>query len=104
MDFEKAFDDFCNTNSGQTNYIKDLNEMFSTINNKQLEIIHQLRFYANKWELDELKAFCDTYLADLKNKGIKQGLFGTNIKQALRSYSLDELWGRINSSNINKVE
>ena len=104
MDFEKTFDDFCNAGGNNTNYIKDLSYMFSVVTPAQLEIIHQLKFFATKWDCTDLLDFCNNYLADVKNKGIKQGLFGANLKTVVKAYSLDEMWGRINAQNVNKVE
>lgn len=104
VDFEKTFDDFCNVSNTNVNYIKDLKTMFSNVTAKQLEVIHQLKFYAIKWDCPELLEFCNTYMEDIKNKGIKQGLFGANLKSIVKAYSLDEMWGKINANNVNKVE
>lgn len=104
IDFEKTFDDFCNTNTEGTNYIKEIKSIFNKIDNTQLQLIHQLRYYGQKWECTDLLFFADKYLEDISIKGIDQGLFGTNLRACIKAYSLEEFLGKINSSSVKKVE
>lgn len=104
IDFEKTFDDFCNTNTEGTNYIRDIKTMFNKLTNEQLQLIHQIRYYGQKWGCEDLLSFADNYLLDMQIKGIEQGIFGTNLRACIKAYSLEEFLGKINSSSVKKVE
>jgi len=105
MDFEKAFDDFCNVDTGGTSNIESMRKLFNTeLTDSKLQLLHQLEYYAKKWECLDLLDFCNKYKADLELKGIKQGLFGTTLRACIKTQSLEEFLGKINSSSVKKVE
>lgn len=104
VNFEEVFDDFCNTNTGNVNYIKDIKGLFNNLTSQQLQLLHQLQYYGNKWDCKDLLSFCEQYKADCQARGIKQGLFGSNLRTCIKAYSLEEYMKGINGTSVNKNE
>lgn len=104
IDFDKAFQDFCATGTGNTNSIREIKNMFIGISPEQLEILHQLMYFGTKWECAELLQVVDNYKQDINYKKINQGLFGSNLKQIVKASSLEEMYGKINSSTVKRLE
>lgn len=104
MDFDKVLGDFVMANPTNNNGIKEIKEMFNPITLKQLDILYQLLYYANKWECEDITFFVENYKKDMAHKGISNGLFGTNVNRMLKTYSLEEYFKGINASAVKKMD
>ena len=98
IDFDKEFEKF--VVGGESSAIKDVYGVLPSMSQEQMQIIHTLIFYADRYQLVDLKAFVNLYLHDsVHNKNLNM-LSSLNLKSLLKAYTMDEfLHGiKVNSS------
>lgn len=89
LDFDKEFNEF--VSSGDGSAIKDIYEIIPSISQEQMQIVHTLEYYIEKWNLSELKKFLGEYKkTSSKNKNLGF-LSSMNMKSLLKAYTQDEL-------------
>lgn len=89
LDFDDMFSSF--VTGGEGSAIKDIYNIIPSLSPEQMQVINTLNYYADKWELSEIKAFVDSYLKSVdKNKSL--GFVKSNqAKALLKAYTQDEL-------------
>jgi len=90
LDFDKEFESFIA--GGQTSSaIKEIHQIIPCMTKEQMKLYSMLRYYAAKWQLDDLINYLDTYkemMQTNKNLGM---LSSFNMKNLLKAYTQDEL-------------
>lgn len=103
LDFEKAFSDFALKGDGSS-VVSEVYDILPSLTPIQMSLLHQLVFFADKYELPELIAFVEAYKRDVKankNLGVIQSM---NVKTLLRAYSLEEYFKGMSVNKINKED
>ena len=105
IDFDKEFNEFI-VNGNNSDPITSIYSLFPNLNDEQIQIYLQLEFMANKYQLNGVKAFLNTYL---NHKKANKNMTFSNMlsfRKTLESYSLAEhLKGvKIASQNVQSDE
>lgn len=89
LDFDDMFSSF--VTGGEGSAIKDIYNIIPSLSPEQMQVINTLNYYADKWELSEIRAFVDSYLKSV-NKNKPLGFVKSNqAKALLKAYTQDEL-------------
>ncbi|WP_202709707.1 hypothetical protein [Sporosalibacterium faouarense] len=103
IDFDKELDKFI-AQGNQGTAIKDIHNLIPCFTDVQLEIIHSLQFFADKYDLFELDNFIANYMqSKVKNKNLNF-LKSMNVKSLLKAYTQDELIRGIKYSRMSQEE
>lgn len=89
IDFDREFESFVMGNEGSV--ITDIYKILPSLDQEQIQIIQQLYFYIERYNLTDLEVFVTRYVRDMaRNKNL--GLFKTaQVKQLLKSYTMEEM-------------
>lgn len=103
IDFDKEFSSFVEGSEGSS--IKDIYSIIPCLDQSQIRILSEMEYFAEKYNLDEVKAFMKRYLDNIsKNKNLSF-LSSMNMKSLLKAYTQDELIRGIKvQSSINQQE
>ena len=89
IDFEKEFEEFVLGNN--TNAINEIHKIIPTLDSEQIKIITALTYYAEKYNLLELKAFISEYKKlKAQNKDLSF-MKSMNMKNLLKAYTNEEM-------------
>lgn len=102
LDFEKEFSSFVNASGGSA--IKEIYSIIPSLNQKQMQIVHLLKFYIKKYDLKDLDEFLNSYLSSLKSNKNLNFLSSMNMKALLKSYTLEEMTKGIKIQSMNNQE
>lgn len=89
IDFDKEFNEFI-INGNNSDPITSIYSLFPSLNDEQIKIYLQLEYMANKYQLNGVKAFLNTYL---NHKKANKNMTFPNMlsfRKTLESYSLAE--------------
>lgn len=99
IDFDAEFEKFMGT--GQSSAIKDIYEIIPYLSQEQLETINVLKFYSERYELEDIKQFIELYLVSMKSNKNLSFLSSMNMKSLMKAYTMEELVKgiKVNSTN-----
>ena len=103
LDFDKEFESFVAGDTGSA--IKEIHRIIPSMTQEQMQIYSSLVYYADKWQLEDLKQFLTAYNSmTTKNKNLGM-LSSFNMKNLLKAYTQDELIRGIKvQNNVNQGE
>lgn len=89
IDFEKEFSEF--VMSSDSSPIREIYQIIPYLSSKQMQVINGLMYYAEKWQLEDLKEFIGSYMeSQRKNKNLGF-LSSMNMKNLLKAYTNEEM-------------
>lgn len=99
IDFDAEFEKFMGT--GQGSAIKDIYEIIPSLSQEQLETINVLKFYSERYGLEDIKQFIELYMASMKHNKNLSFLSSMNMKSLMKAYTMEELVKgiKVNSTN-----
>lgn len=97
LDFDEEFLKF--TTSTGDSAIKDVYRVLPSMSQVQMQILHTLKFYANRYGLADIDGFIELYLRDASNNKNLNMLGSMNLKSLLKAYTMDEFLHGINVSS-----
>lgn len=103
IDFDKEFSSF--VEGGEGSSIRDIYSIIPSLTQSQIRILSEMEFFAEKYNLLDIKAFMKRYIDNIsKNKNLSF-LSSMNMKSLLKAYTQDELIRGIKvQSSINPSE
>jgi len=101
IDFDAEFEKFMGT--GQGSAIKDIYQIIPSLSQEQLEIINVLKFYAERYDLEDTRQFIETYLSSMKHNKNLSFLSSMNMKSLFKAYTMEELVKGIKVNSMNNT-
>ncbi|MEM0173931.1 MAG: hypothetical protein QXI16_05445 [Sulfolobaceae archaeon] len=103
LDFDKEFSSFIEGTEGSS--IRDIYSIIPSLNQSQIRILSEMEYFAEKYNLQEIKAFIERYLKMISTNKNLSFLSSMNMKSLLKAYTQDELIRGIKvQSQINQAE
>lgn len=89
IDFEKEFSDF--VMGSDSSAIMEIYKIIPYMNADQIKVINSLQYFVEKWELEDLQNFIESYaLSQKKNRNLNF-LSSMNMKSLLKAYTNEEM-------------
>jgi len=101
IDFDAEFEKFMGT--GQGSAIKDIYGIIPSLSQEQLEIINVLQFYAERYDLEDIRKFIETYMTSMKSNKNLSFLSSMNMKSLFKAYTMEELVKGIKVNSMNNT-
>ena len=102
LDFEKEFSNFTGGSNGSS--IKEIYTLIPSLSQEQIEIIMQLKYLINEYELDILQNMIIEYITIQKQNKNLSFLKNTTLKNLMRAYTQEEFIRGVKIQRMNNPE
>lgn len=88
LDFDKEMSKFVNSDSSA---IKEIYQIIPTLNSGQIRVINMLKYYIEKWDLQDLRSVLADYLVTIKANKNLNFFSSMTVKNLLKAYTAEEM-------------
>ena len=102
IDFEKEFDNFVTTSNSSA--ISEIYAIIPSVTQEQLQILLNLEFFIEKYDIKPLKKFLENYLNNMKKNKNLGFLSSMNMKSLLKAYTAEDMIRGVKANVSHQME